>query len=253
MIAVMIADGFEEIEALTPVDLLRRAGLDVRTVAVGSKVAVGSHGIAIVCDMTADEVKLDELTMVVFPGGMPGSLNLDASPYPDTFIEAVTKNGGKLAAICAAPLVLGRRGLLEGKRATCYPGFENELKGATVKQANVVTDGNITTANGMEAALPFAQELVRVILNKNEEKVQDLGLLCDERFLDGVEIAIKNGKVSTSLLQRKISIGYGMAAKFIDTMEDLGIVSEPNGQKPRDVLITLDEWHEMLERLTKKN
>ena len=173
MIAVMIADGFEEIEALTPVDLLRRAGLDVRTVAVGSKVAVGSHGIAIVCDMTADEVKLDELTMVVFPGGMPGSLNLDASPYTDKFIEAVTKNGGKLAAICAAPLVLGRRGLLEGKRATCYPGFENELKGATVAGVSVVTDGNITTANGMEAALPFAQELVRVILAKPAEKSEN--------------------------------------------------------------------------------
>ena len=168
----MIADGFEEIEALTPVDLLRRAGLDARTVAVGSKVAVGSHGIAIVCDMTADEVKLDELTMVVFPGGMPGSLNLDASPYTDKFIEAVTKNGGKLAAICAAPLVLGRRGLLEGKRATCYPGFENELKGATVKKANVVTDGNITTAKGMGVALEFAHEIIRLICGK--EKADEL-------------------------------------------------------------------------------
>ena len=256
MIAVMIADGFEEIEALTPVDLLRRAGLDARTVAVGSKVAVGSHGIAIVCDMTADEVKLDEVTMVVFPGGMPGSLNLDASPYTDKFIDAVTKNGGRLAAICAAPLVLGRRGLLEGKRATCYPGFEKELKGAKVKKVAVVTDGNITTANGMEAALPFAQELVRVILNKDEEKEADkekLGLLCDQRFLDGVEIAIKTGNVSTSLLQRKLTIGYGMAAKFIDTMEDLGIASEPNGQKPRDVLITLDEWHEMLARFASED
>ena len=253
MIAILLADGFEEIEALTPLDILRRAGLDAKTVGVTSKIAVGSHGIPVVCDLIADEVNTDEVSAVIFPGGMPGSLNLDASPFSDKIIEAVNKKGGIIAAICAAPLVLGRRGLLTGKKATCYPGFENELKGATVKQANVVTDGNITTANGMEAALPFAQELVRVILNKNEEKVQNLGLLCDERFIDGVEIAIKNGKVSTSLLQRKISIGYGMAAKFIDTMEDLGIVSEPNGQKPRDVLITLDEWHEMLERLTKKN
>ena len=170
MIAIMIADGFEEIEALTPVDVLRRAGLDARTVAVGSKVAVGSHGIAIVCDMTADEVNLDELTMVVFPGGMPRSLNLDASPYADKFIDAVKKNGGRIAAICAAPLVLGRRGLLEGKRAICYPGFENELKGATVENAPVVTDGSITTAIGMGAALPFSLELVRLILGEEKAK-----------------------------------------------------------------------------------
>ena len=135
MIAIMMADGFEEIEALTPVDILRRAGLDARTVAVGSKVAVGSHGIAVVCDMTADEVNTDELTAVIFPGGMPGSLNLDASAYSDKFIDAAKKNGGRIAAICAAPLVLCRRGLLDGKRAICYPGFEGELKGAIIENA----------------------------------------------------------------------------------------------------------------------
>ena len=179
MIAIMMADGFEEIEALTPVDILRRAGLDARMVAVGSKVAVGSHGIAVVCDMTADEVNLDEVTAVVFPGGMPGSLNLDASPYSDKFIEAVTKNRGRLAAICAAPLVLGRRGLLDGKRAICYPGFEKELKGAIIENAPVVTDGNITTAIGMGAALPFALELVRVILG--EEKANEIAAAIQDR------------------------------------------------------------------------
>ena len=179
MIAIMMADGFEEIEALTPVDILRRAGLDARMVAVGSKVAVGSHGIAVVCDMTADEVKLDEVTAVVFPGGMPGSLNLDASPYSDKFIDAVNKNGGKLAAICAAPLVLGRRGLLDGKRAICYPGFEKELKGAIIDNSPVVTDGNITTAIGMGAALPFSLELVRVILG--EEKANEIAAAIQDR------------------------------------------------------------------------
>lgn len=170
MIAIMMADGFEEIEALTPVDILRRAGLDARTVAVGSKVAVGSHGIAVVCDMTADEVNTDELTAVIFPGGMPGSLNLDASGYSDKFIDAAKKNGGRIAAICAAPLVLGRRGLLDGKRAICYPGFEGELKGAIIENAPVVTDGNITTAIGMGAALPFSLELVRLILGEDKAK-----------------------------------------------------------------------------------
>ncbi len=180
MIAIMIADGFEEIEALTPVDVLRRAGLDARTVAVGSKVAVGSHGIAIVCDMTADEVNTDELTTVIFPGGMPGALNLDASPYTDKFIEAVQKNGGRIAAICAAPLVLGRRGLLEGKRAICYPGFEGELKGATIEsKSQVVTDGNITTAVGMGAALPFSLELVRLIIG--EEKAKNIAEAIQDR------------------------------------------------------------------------
>ena len=179
MIAIMMADGFEEIEALTPVDILRRAGLDARTVAVGSKVAVGSHGIAVVCDMTADEVNLDEVTAVIFPGGMPGSLNLDASPYSDKFIDAVMKNGGKLAAICAAPLVLGRRGLLDGKRAICYPGFEKELKGAMIDDSPVVTDGNVTTAIGMGAALPFSLELVRVILG--EEKANEIAAAIQDR------------------------------------------------------------------------
>lgn len=163
MIAVLLADGFEEIEALTPVDMLRRAGLDVRTVAIGSKIAVGSHKIPVICDIEAAEVNESELSMVILPGGMPGSLNLDASPYTDKFINAVLRNGGRLAAICAAPLVLGRRGLLSGKEAICYPGFENELKGAEISEKSVVTDGNITTAKGMGTALAFAEELVRLL------------------------------------------------------------------------------------------
>ena len=172
MITVLFADGFEEIEALTPVDILRRAGFDVKTVAVGSKIAVGSHGIAVVCDMEAAEVNTDEISMVIFPGGMPGSLGLDASPYTDKFIEAVTKRGGRLAAICAAPLVLGRRGLLKGKEAICYPGFENELLGAKISDRSVVTDGNITTAKGMGVALEFSLELVRILAG--EEKANAL-------------------------------------------------------------------------------
>lgn len=170
MIAILLADGFEEIEALTPLDILRRAGLDVRTVAVGSKIAVGSHGISVICDMTMDEVRLDEVSTVIFPGGMPGSLNLDASPFTDKIIGAVTKNGGRIAAICAAPLILGRRGLLNGKTAVCYPGFEDELVGATVADTPVATDGNITTAKGMGVALEFSLELVRLILGTSEAK-----------------------------------------------------------------------------------
>ena len=172
MILVLLADGFEEIEALTPVDMLRRAGLNVKTVAIGSKIAVGSHKIPVICDMEAAEVKEDEISMVILPGGMPGSLNLDASSYTDKFIDAALKNGGRLAAICAAPLVLGRRGLLSNKEAICYPGFEHELKGAKISEKSVVTDGHITTAKGMGVALAFAEELVRLLCG--EERANEL-------------------------------------------------------------------------------
>lgn len=173
MILVLLADGFEEIEALTPVDMLVRAGLDVKTVGITSKIAVGSHGISVVCDLLPDEVSLDKISGVIFPGGMPGALNLDASPFTDKAIEAVMKNGGVLAAICAAPLVLGRRGVLKGKKATCYPGFENELIGASVQDASVVTDGNIVTARGMGVSLAFAKELIR--LYKGADEAERLG------------------------------------------------------------------------------
>ena len=179
MIAVLLADGFEEIEALAPVDMLRRAGLEVVTVGVSSKVALGSHGIPVICDKAPSEVDLDLVSTVIFPGGMPGSLNLDASPFTDSIIASVTARGGRIAAICAAPLVLGRRGLLKGKRATCYPGFENELVGATVTNESVVTDGNITTAKGMGVALEFAKELVSLLVNK--EKAEELSAAIMEK------------------------------------------------------------------------
>ena len=172
MIAVLLADGFEEIEALTPVDMLRRAGLEVVTVGISSKIALGSHGIPVVCDKLPTEVELGKISTVILPGGMPGSLNLDASPFTDEIISSVSSRGGRIAAICAAPLVLGRRGLLKGKRATCYPGFEAELSGATVTGEPVVTDGNITTAKGMGAALAFAKELITLLVSK--EKAEEL-------------------------------------------------------------------------------
>ena len=168
MIIVLFADGFEEIEALLPVDILRRGGLDVRTVGIKGKTVVGSHGIKLICDADAGEINPDEVTMAIFPGGMPGATNLDESDFTDKIISAVTVNGGRLAAICAAPLILGRRGLLEGKEATCYPGFEQELRGAKISNKSVVTDGNITTARGMGVALEFAEELVALCLGKEK-------------------------------------------------------------------------------------
>jgi 4-methyl-5(b-hydroxyethyl)-thiazole monophosphate biosynthesis len=174
MIAVLLANGFEEIEALTPIDVLRRAGLEVLSCGLNGKRIKGSHGIFVEADLLPEEVKLDEVTMAIFPGGMPGATNIDAHPFTDKAIDAVTKNGGRLAAICAAPLVLGRRGLLDGKRATCYPGFEGELTGAVVTGKGVVTDGSVTTAKGMGVALEFAKELVRVTVGK--EKAEEISL-----------------------------------------------------------------------------
>jgi 4-methyl-5(b-hydroxyethyl)-thiazole monophosphate biosynthesis len=172
MIIVLLANGFEEIEALTPVDVLRRAGLAVQSCGLNGKIIKGSHGICVEADLLPEDVELDRVTMAIFPGGMPGATNIDAHPFTDKLIEATMKNGGRLAAICAAPLVLGRRGLLNGKRATCYPGFEGELMGATVTDEGVVTDGDITTAKGMGVALEFAKELVRITLG--EEKANDI-------------------------------------------------------------------------------
>ena len=167
MIYLLLADGFEEIEALTPLDILRRAGIEIKTVGINGKYAKGSHGIVVECDITAEDADMSELDMVILPGGMPGSTNLDASPFTDKAIKAVLDNGGRLAAICAAPLIFGRRGLLKGRKATCFPGFEEELSGAIVTGEDFVTDGNITTGKGMEYSLPFAKELVRLASNKN--------------------------------------------------------------------------------------
>ena len=172
MIVVLLANGFEEIEALTPIDVLRRAGHTVISCGLCGKEVKGSHGIPVIADATPEDIDLTKVTMAIFPGGMPGATNIDAHPFTDILVDAVIKNDGKLAAICAAPLVLGRRGLLKGKRATCYPGFEDELIGADVCGEGVVTDGNVTTAKGMGVALDFAKELVRITLG--EEKAKEI-------------------------------------------------------------------------------
>ncbi|MBP3402063.1 MAG: DJ-1/PfpI family protein [Clostridia bacterium] len=160
MIIVLLADGFEEIEALTPVDMLRRAGLEVKTVGVSGKTVTGAHGIPVICDASPEDIDLSEVHMVILPGGMPGTKNLDSNSFTDRAIGAVLATGGRIAAICAAPMILGKRGLLKNKVATCYPGFEKEIIDAIYSDKSVVTDGNITTARGMGTALEFAEELL---------------------------------------------------------------------------------------------
>jgi 4-methyl-5(b-hydroxyethyl)-thiazole monophosphate biosynthesis len=162
---MFLADGFEEVEALCPLDILRRAGLEVTTVGVGGKdIIQGSHGITVHADIPDVMYRDSSPDMIILPGGMPGSTNLDASKAVDAALRAGAKNGAFLCAICAAPLVLGKRGLLKGKSAVCYPGFEQYLDGANVSEKEtVVRDGKIITAKGMGAAFEFGLELVRAL------------------------------------------------------------------------------------------
>ena len=160
-IFVFLADGFEEIEALTPVDILRRAGLSVKTVSVmGEQVVTGAHGVPVMADVMFDEVNAEDAEMILLPGGLPGATNLDAHQGLSQMILDFAKEEKPLAAICAAPLVFGNRGLLEGKKATCYPGFETYLKGAQYTAALVEKDGNFITGKGPGAAMEFAFAIV---------------------------------------------------------------------------------------------
>ena len=164
MIYVFLANGFEEIEALTPVDLLRRAGHEVAMVGVGGKTITGSHGIAVGADLTESEIVLgNDLEMIVLPGGMPGTLNLEKSEAVQTAVDFCYDREICIGAICAAPSILGHKGLLDGKEAIAYPGFETQLTGAKISDKSVVQDGSIVTAQGAGAAVPFALQLITAL------------------------------------------------------------------------------------------
>ena len=165
MIYVLLADGFEEVEALAPVDLLRRAGLTVITVSVGEgSVITGAHGISVATDAHISDIEgCEDAELLMLPGGMPGTTNLNASEDVHRLIDSAVMGGKRIAAICAAPMILGEKGLLEGKSTTCYPGFEQHLIGAKEIGGRVVTDGLITTAKGAGVAVEFALELVSLL------------------------------------------------------------------------------------------
>lgn len=160
-IFVFLAEGFEEIEALTPVDVLRRAGLSVQTVSIMDEQAVaGAHGVSVLADKMFAEINPEDAEMILLPGGLPGATNLDAHEGLSRMILEFADAEKPLAAICAAPLVLGNRGLLQGKKATCYPGFETYLQGAEYTAALVEQDGNVITGKGPGAAMEFAFAIV---------------------------------------------------------------------------------------------
>lgn len=156
MLYMFFADGFEEVEAVAALDVVRRAGIEIKSVGVGNKTVKGSHGIEIICDIADSEVTPDkELSGIILPGGMPGTTNLLSSKKVNEFIDFCSENNLLLAAICAAPMILGRKGLLNERNAVCFPGFEDELAGAEISEEFVCTDGNIITAKGMGSAINF--------------------------------------------------------------------------------------------------
>ena len=161
MFYVFLADGFEETEAIAPIDILRRAKLSVTTVGVGGTLIRGSHGVCVKADISIDEFEADpELEGVILPGGMPGTRNLDASADVREAVAYAAAYNKFVCAICAAPSVLGHLGVLKGKRATCFPGFETELEGAEYTGEGVTADGRFITAKGAGRAVEFGLAIV---------------------------------------------------------------------------------------------
>ena len=162
MIYLLLADGFEETEALVPLDILRRGGLSVKTLGITGRTVTGAHGVTIEADAEPSECT-EPPSLLILPGGMPGTTNLDASSETERLLSLTVASGGRVGAICAAPSILGRRGLLRGHEAVCYPGFEETLSGAVIATKAVVTSGIFTTAIGMGAAYAFGLELLRLL------------------------------------------------------------------------------------------
>lgn len=172
-VAIFLATGFEEIEALAVVDLLRRAQVQIDMVSItGEKKVIGSHRITVETETVLNRVNFDAYDMLILPGGMPGTLNLEACEEFMTQVEAFYEQKKWLAAICAAPSILGHKNMLQGRVACCYPGFEKDLLGANVSYEAVCVDGKIVTARGMGCAVDFGLKIVEILLG--EEASRDL-------------------------------------------------------------------------------
>ena len=169
MIYLFLAEGFEELEAVAPLDILRRAGVDVQIVGINGRVITGSHGIAVQCDMIAEEMDTEACAGVILPGG-PGRTNLAKSPEVLEMLRVVSRRGGLIAAICGAPEILGLQGYLKGKRACCFPGSEKDLLGAQVLFDPVVVDGNVITSRGAGTAVPFALALAEYLVSPEKAR-----------------------------------------------------------------------------------
>ena len=170
---VFFADGFEEVEALTAVDVLRRAEVNVDIVSVtDGEIVTGAHGVSILCDKNIENCDFSDAALLLLPGGMPGAATLSECKPLQRELLRFAEAKKPIAAICAAPMALGKLGILEGKKATCYPGFENFLKGAEYTAALVEKDGNIITGKGPGAAMEFAMAVTELLCGA--EKVAEL-------------------------------------------------------------------------------
>ena len=176
-VLVPLLEGFEEIEAVTIIDVLRRAGVSVIVASARAGAVAGSHGIAITADVALDAVDAADLRMIALPGGMPGAANLAADPQVQHLIESLRARDQYTCAICAGPIALGAAGVLEGRTATCYPGFEGGLSGARAVEDRVVVDGKIVTSRGPGTALEFALTLVGLLAGPEVERELHQGML----------------------------------------------------------------------------
>ena len=179
MIYIFLADGCEETEAIAPIDMLRRAGVDVVTVGIKNDAVKSSHGVPVLCDITDMQVELDDrLEMIILPGGMPGTLNIEANHVVQQSIDYCVEHNIPVGAICAAPSILGKKGLLDGREAICFPGFEKFLTGAKLSDKKVVTDGIFTTAAGAGVAVEFGLRLVEVLCGKEKSESVRKAIQC---------------------------------------------------------------------------
>lgn len=182
MIYIHLADGFEEVEALTVLDVLRRAQMEARTVSItGNKQVTGAHQITVEADMLFEETDYETCEMIVLPGGMPGAETLGRHQGLTNHIRCFAEHDKYLAAICAAPMVFGALGILKGKNATIYPGMEDQLVGAQYQNEKVVVDGKIITSMGPATAMPFALKLVELLKGKAASDQVAAGLLWDRK------------------------------------------------------------------------
>ena len=167
MYYLFLANGFEITEAMAPLDVMRRAGLEVKTVGVNGEMIQSSNRVSVKPDMDISEITYDNLEGVILPGGMPGTLNLKANESVIASVKYCYDNGKLIASICAAPSIFGEMGLLQNRRATCFPGFENALRGAAHTGAHVETDGNVITSKGAGCALEFGHAIVSYAFSKD--------------------------------------------------------------------------------------
>ena len=180
MVYLFLADGFEIVEAMAPVDMLTRAKIPVKTVGVTGELVSSSCGVAVKCDMTIDEITFDEkLEAVILPGGMPGTKNLEASSSVQKAIDFADERGILVAAICAAPSILGHKCLLSGREAICFPGFEEALEGARISEKHVVRDGYFITAKGAGVAVDFGLEIVAYLADRETAEKIRASIQCE--------------------------------------------------------------------------